>query len=115
MDQNIHPFENWNEQLRILNEKHNILIESKQTAIQVLQDYSYYTLVNGYQNALEKEPGTELFIDGISIETLGLIHLVETRLSSELLHAIITIEKKWQITSLIRTPRKNCQWCAIVM
>ncbi|GIC70573.1 Abi family protein [Fructobacillus tropaeoli] len=94
MEKNTHPFVSWEEQLHILNKKHNINIATHKTALESLKTYSYYTLVNGYQQALEKEQGTEEFIDGIAIEQLALIHIIETRLASELLHAIISIEKK---------------------
>ncbi|WP_288846632.1 Abi family protein [uncultured Fructobacillus sp.] len=83
----------WKQQIYILQNKHNISIESNESAINTLKLYSYYTLVNGYQRALEKEPGREIFIDGITIEQLGRIQSIESNISALLLHQIIVIEK----------------------
>lgn len=94
MTQNRHPLKTWQEQVELLNSRHNIAVTSDISAQEVIKNYSYYTLVNGYQRALEKESDSEIFIDGINIETLGSIQLIESHISSDLLHHILTIEKK---------------------
>lgn len=94
MTQNKHPLKTWQEQVELLNSRHNIVVTSDSSAQEVIKNYSYYTLVNGYQRALENESDSEIFIDGIGIETLGNIQLIESHISSELLHHILTIEKK---------------------
>lgn len=87
-------FKTWDEQITKLKTDHNITSVTAESATFALKNYSYYTLVNGYQRALEKESNTELFLDGTSIEQLGQIQLIESHIASDLLHAIIVIEKK---------------------
>ncbi|GAO99902.1 Abi family protein [Fructobacillus ficulneus] len=88
-----HPKSTWMEQIEIIQTKHNISIESYDTAIRTLKSYSYYTLVNGYQMVLETYPNSEIFIEGITIEQLGRIQSIESNISALLLHQIIVVEK----------------------
>ncbi|MBS9335338.1 Abi family protein [Fructobacillus sp. M1-13] len=85
-------FLDWPEQIELL-KAHNLHIESETTALNTIQKYSFHALINGYLPALAKEDHPEQFIDGISIETLGVIQMLENRLASELLQAIISIER----------------------
>ena len=94
MNQEMHPFKDWDKQVNLLSDRHNIIVSSQISAQEILKNYSYYTLVNGYQRALESTANSEIFMDGIDIETIGYIQLIESHLSSDLLHHIITIEKK---------------------
>lgn len=94
MAQKDRSFKTWHEQITKLKTDHNIESINEDSATFALKNYSYYTLVNGYQRALEKELDSELFLDGVSIEQLGQIQLIESHIASDLLHAIIVIEKK---------------------
>lgn len=87
------PFLNWNQQVTVLREQYNIEVESPKSAIYTLKKYSYETLVDGYRQAFKKDHHSEKFIPGITIETLGVLQMLENRLSSELLQALLSIEK----------------------
>lgn len=95
------PFVPLNEQLRIIRERHNISTNEENPLVDelTLLNYSYYTLINGYQRALEKSPNSEQFIDGISLNLLSSINFIETEISSSLLHSILIVEKMFK-TSL---------------
>ncbi|MFC4761017.1 Abi family protein [Fructobacillus durionis] len=86
-------FLDWERQLQSLQEQYNISIQKKDTALRTLKKYSFHNLIDKYQDSLRKGPDTETFIDGISIETLGVIQMLENRLASEILQAILSIEK----------------------
>lgn len=88
------PFRGLAKLVSNLQSKHNISVSDPESAQKILLEHSYYTLVNGYQRALEKEPNSEKFQDGISIEMLHRMHLTETDLAATLLQAILDIEKK---------------------
>lgn len=87
------PFLNWDQQVTVLREQYNIEVESPKSAIYTLKKYSYETLVDGYKQAFKKDQHSEKFIPGITIETLGVLQMLENRLSSELLQALLSIEK----------------------
>lgn len=91
------PFKGLNQLVINLQSKHNITSTNTKKAQSILLDHSYYTLVNGYQRALEQDSHSEMFRDGISIETLEKIHLYETDITSTALQAIIDIEQKLRI------------------
>ncbi|CUW09266.1 Abi family protein [Leuconostoc gasicomitatum] len=91
------PFKGLNQLVINLQSKHNITSTNTKKAQSILLDHSYYTLVNGYQRALEQDSHSEMFRDGIFIETLEKIHLYETDITSTALQAIIDIEQKLRI------------------
>lgn len=86
-------FLDWDSQLKKLQEHYNISIQGIETAVRTIKKYSYYHLIEKYQDSLRKASDSDSFIDGISIETLGVIQMLENRLASEILQAIISIEK----------------------
>lgn len=86
-------FLSWYEQVQELNKEYNIHIESKKTAIHTLKKYSYETLVDGYKDAFSANNHSNKFLQGITIETLGVIQMLENRLSSELMQALLSIER----------------------
>ena len=87
-----HSFE---ELVNIANKQHNINYFTDLTeATNILKDHPYYTLVNGYQRALEEVDQSERFRDGISLELLETIHTYETILSSNTLGILIAFETK---------------------
>lgn len=75
---------------------HNITSYDVVTATTLLKEHSYYTLVNGYQRALESETNSELFKSGFSIEKLGILQINESLLSSNLLWLIFSVEKHFK-------------------
>lgn len=86
-------FLGWEEQLHELQKTYNLQIESKESALATLKKYAFHSLVQGYLPSLKDPKQPTRFMPGISIETLGVIQMIENRLSSELLQAIISIEK----------------------
>lgn len=71
------PFMGFSKLVDNLTINHNIIVKDKTAAERILMDHSYYALVNGYQRALEKSPNSEMFRDGITIEMLQRISLIE--------------------------------------
>lgn len=57
---------------------------------------SYYSLINGYQRALEKDPGSEQFLDNMSLLSLDQLYFLENELSAALFQSILNIEKKFK-------------------
>ena len=87
-----HSFE---ELVNIAYNKHNIKhFTDLDTAINILKNHPYYTLVNGYQRALEETGHQEHFREGISLELLEKFHTYETILSSNTLGILIAFETK---------------------
>lgn len=87
-----HSFE---ELVNIAYNKHNIKhFTDLNTAINILKNHPYYTLVNGYQRALEETGHHEHFREGISLELLEKFHTYETILSSSILGILIAFETK---------------------
>jgi|GEM_PF-6175558 len=85
-----HSFE---ELVDIADKKHNIHHESSTSeAADILKIHPYYSLVNGYQRALETEENSEKFRDNLSLEYLAQIHTYETILSSNLLRTLLSFE-----------------------
>lgn len=88
------PFMGFSKLVDNLTINHNIIVKDKTAAERILMDHSYYALVNGYQRALEKSPNSEMFRDGITIEMLQRISLIEADIATTLLQSTLDIEKK---------------------
>ncbi|CUR63421.1 Abi family protein [Leuconostoc gasicomitatum] len=78
--------------INILIEKHNVSFENPLAAERILIDHSYYTLINGYQEALINNSGHEQLLN-INLETLEALHVYESNISSIFLRAIVDIEQ----------------------
>lgn len=85
-------FQTISQLLNILSEKHNITFNNSISAERILIDHSYYTLINGYQNALIENPEVEQFLN-INLEVLEALHVYESNISSIFLRAIVDIEQ----------------------
>ena len=89
-----HSFE---ELVTIADNKHNIKhLADLATATNILKDHPYYTLVNGYQRALEETDHPEQFREGISLELLAKFHTYESILSSNTLGILLAFETKFK-------------------
>ncbi|MCK8617572.1 Abi family protein [Fructobacillus sp. M158] len=86
-------FIDWAGQIDLLQHHYNLQIESSESAILTIKKYSFQRLIHGYLPSLADPLNENRFMTDISIETLGVIQMLENRLSSELLQAIIAIEK----------------------
>ncbi|MEG2651576.1 MAG: Abi family protein [Eubacterium sp.] len=86
------PFKTYAEQMELIRSK-NVLIKDTEFAEQALRNISYYTLINGYKNTFLSEDGSERFIDGVTIELLYTIHLLDNSFNNILFKNILYIER----------------------
>lgn len=95
MEELQYEYHSFEELVNIAESKHNIgHFNDIQNAANILKDHPYYTLVNGYQRALEETDHPEYFRDGISLELLEKIHTYESILASNTLKVLIAFETK---------------------
>ena len=85
------PFKTFDEQLEILKNR-GLNINDVEFANIVLQDISYYTVVNGYKNFLIPNRNSDIFIPGTSFEMLYTVHTININFSSVLLKYISYVE-----------------------
>ncbi|MBO1870116.1 Abi family protein [Lachnoanaerobaculum sp. Marseille-Q4761] len=85
------PFKTFDEQLEILKNR-GLSINDMEFAKIVLQDISYYTVVNGYKNYLIPDRSSDTFIPGTSFEMLYTLHILNINFSSVLLKYISYVE-----------------------
>ncbi len=86
------PFKTYDELISIMEERH-IDIPDKEFAIQVLQNYSYYGIINGYKNTFLQVPNSDSFIPGTNFNELYTLHLVDTALNNIIFKYILFLEK----------------------
>ena len=86
------PFKTFSEQIALMQEK-NIIVADTIFAESVLNSLSYYTLMNGYKDTLLVREDGGGFIDGISIELLYTLHLLDTSLNAILFKNILYVER----------------------
>lgn len=97
MDELDYEYHSFEELVGIAQHEHNIKHFSNiETAIEILKVHPYYTLVNGYQRALEDNENSEIFREGISLELLEQIHTYESVLSSDILRILLSFETKFK-------------------
>lgn len=85
------PFKTFDEQLEILKDR-GLDINDVEFAKMVLQDISYYTVVNGYKNFLIPNRISDIFIPGTSFDMLYTLHIININFSSVLLKYISYVE-----------------------
>lgn len=86
------PFKTYNEMLRILEDRH-IVIADRDFAIRILENFSYYGLINGYKNTFLQALDTDDFAPGTTFEELYTLHIIDTSLNSILLKHILFLER----------------------
>lgn len=81
----------------------NIMISDDSYAKMLLENYSYYSIINGYKNTFLQVANSDKFINGTRIEELHTLHLLDVSLNNILFKYIIYIEKalKAKISYLI--------------
>ena len=75
------PFKTYDEMIELM-ESRNIIIEDKEFAMTVLQNLSYYGLINAYKNTFLQIPNSDNFIVGTKFEELYTLHLLDISLNS---------------------------------
>lgn len=94
MDNNIifdKPFKTYEELISIMEERH-ISVPDKEFAIQVLQNYSYYGIINGYKNTFLQVPNSDSFIPGTNFNELYTLHIIDTSLNNIIFKYILFLE-----------------------
>ncbi|EFV01900.1 Abi-like protein [Pseudoramibacter alactolyticus ATCC 23263] len=89
------PFKTY-EELITLMESRNISVQDHEFAKHALSNFSYYTLINGYKNTFQLDSDSEKFYDGVTIELLYTIHLIDSSLNNILFKYILYIEKSFK-------------------
>lgn len=95
MDNNIifdKPFKTYEELIAIMEERH-INVPDKEFATQVLQNYSYYGIINGYKNTFLQVPNSDSFIPGTNFNELYTLHIIDTGLNNIIFKYILFLEK----------------------
>lgn len=91
-----HPYTSVTDLVSLAASKHNVSSLNQISSEYFLKTFSYYTLINGYQKALENPTGSEYFSDGFTIENLSLFQLNESLLASNIFWLILSVEKKFK-------------------
>lgn len=86
------PFKTYEELIQIMQSR-NIIIQNKDFAMQVLENMSYYGIINGYKDSFLQIPGSDLFIPGTRFEELYTLHIIDTALNNILFKYILYLEK----------------------
>lgn len=85
------PFKTYDEQLQLL-ESRNVKVEDRNSAIQFLKEFSYYTIVNGYKDTFLAVSGTECFQPGTKFNELLTLHLIDLSLNSVVMKYALILE-----------------------
>lgn len=86
------PFKTYEQMLEIMRKRH-IVINDPVFAKMVLENFSYYSLVNGYKNTFLQIPETDDFIEGTLFEELYTLHVLDVSMNNILFKYILYIEK----------------------
>lgn len=86
------PFKTYFEMIDIMRER-NIAVSDEAFAEMVLENYSYYSIVNGYKNTFLQLNDSEKFIPGTKFEELYTLHIIDTSLNNILFKYILYVEK----------------------
>lgn len=86
------PFKTYEQMIALMRSRH-ITISDENFAKMALQNYSYYSIINGYKNTFLQVAGSDDFIDGTRFEELYTLHLLDVSLNNILFKYIIYIEK----------------------
>ncbi len=86
------PFITYAQMIELM-ESRNIIVDDKDLAVMALQNFSYYSLVNGYKNTFIQDSSSDSFIDGTKFEELYTLHIIDTGLNNILFKYIIYLEK----------------------
>lgn len=90
-----HPFQEYSKQLEILVNDKKLIVKNPSFAVNVLQHYSYYTIINGYKDLfLDKSYKYDRFKDGTTFEMLYQSHWIDMELSSLIFRYSLLVEKK---------------------
>lgn len=97
------PFKTYEEQIEYLRDNYNLLIENTETAKYILSTFSYYDIINGYQECMMQNGK---FKSGISIMYLYLFYRFDKEFQNIIFKNILIIENSFK-TKLAYTISKN--------
>lgn len=90
-----HPFQNYEEQKRILIDDRRLIIDNEKVLDLVLKDYSYYTIINGYKDIfLDNRSPKEKFKVGTTISMLYQVYWMDLTMSSLIFKYSLLVEKR---------------------
>lgn len=86
------PFKTYEEMIEIMKSR-NILVNDKAFAQMVLENFSYYSIVNGYKNTFLQVSGSDVFIPNTRFEELYALHIIDLSLNNILFKYILCVER----------------------
>lgn len=93
-----HPHRSFEEQITILEKEKHIIIDDRELAMEALQSFSYYTIVNGYKDVfLTKKTSNnkkDTFEEKTTFSMLYQVHWMDLSLGNILFKYTIAVEKK---------------------
>ena len=92
-----HPFKSYSEQSKILEQDKKLIIDDDYLLQVVLQDYSYYTIINGYKDIFLNKKNlsdSENFQPGTKLSYLYQVHWIDITMSSILFKYTLLVEKR---------------------
>lgn len=89
----IKPFLTYEEQLKNLEEKKNMILTNRAFAMSKLQDISYYALIDGYKN-LFYNPMTRKYYEGTTFEDIVALYNFDEKLRALLFRNLCHVEQK---------------------
>ena len=85
------PFKTYPEMIKLMRSR-NIIVNDDAFAESALQNFSYYTLVNGYKESFLALTGSDQFVPGTTFEQLYTLATIDKSLSNVVLKYILYIE-----------------------
>lgn len=91
------PFRNYDQQILLLKSR-GLIIKNENLAKHQLKTYSYYDLINGNLDKLMASRHPDHFNDGVTMNNLVQIRIIEDRIKSVFLQQILMIERTFKST-----------------
>ncbi|MBC2369358.1 Abi family protein [Listeria booriae] len=97
-----HPYKSFEEQIDILT-KRNLEIDDRALAMEAIQSFSYYSIINGYKDLFTEPSNENKFISGTTFSMLYQVHWIDLSMSSIIFKYTLAVEKKLktQVANLV--------------
>lgn len=95
MDDNFNfdkPYQTNKQLIKILKSR-NLIINDENSAIDLLNIYGYYPLINGYSKPFLKLNNSKFYQDGTSIEDIYSLYLIDSQIQEIFLSNVLKVEK----------------------
>lgn len=100
----MHPYKSFEEQLKILEQEKGLIIDDVDLAMEAIQSFSYYSIINGYKDLfLKSSQAKETFVNGTTFSMLYTVHWMDIKISNILFKYTLAIEQKLktQVSNLV--------------